>query len=89
MCSFLVPSGLYGGSIPLSHISLSYLDYTPGIVTALSMLTTICPQPDITMVHTFGKIYVTACHRHEPDASYCHWSAKRHCCGNTGVPKTK
>jgi hypothetical protein len=89
MCSFLVPSSLYGGSIPLFHISLSYLDYTPIIVTALSMPTSVCPQPGVAMVHTFRKIDLTACHRHEPDASYCHWSAKRHCSGNTGVPKIK
>jgi hypothetical protein len=57
MCFFLVPSSLNGGSIPLSHISLSYLEYTPGIVTALSMPTSVCPQPGVAMVHTFGKIY--------------------------------
>jgi len=89
MCSFLVPLSLCGESIPLFHISLSYLDYTPSIVTALSMPTSICPQPVVAMVHTFRKIYLTACHRHEPDASYCHWNAKRHCFGNIGVPKTK
>jgi len=44
------------------------------------MPTSVCPQPGVAMVHTFRKIYVTACHRHEPDTSYCHWSAKRYSC---------
>ena len=63
--------------------------YTRGTVTALSMPTSICLKPGAAMVHTFGKIYVTAFLRNEPDVSYCHWSAKRHCFGKNGVPKTK
>jgi len=70
------------------HTTTPHFTFLPGIVTALSTPTFVCPQPGVAIVHTFRKMYVTACHRHEPDASYCHWSANRHCCGDTRVPKT-
>jgi hypothetical protein len=44
----------------IPYFSLSYLGYAPGIVTALSMPISLCPEPGAAMMWTFWKIYLTA-----------------------------